>query len=68
MSKEILSIDQRLQVARMATDLVSAHMSNRNSAINHFTSQKPQPYTHHDLLLFVYDVIVKKVTDESGND
>ena len=67
MSKEILSIDQRLQVARMATDIVRAQMHSEN-AIYHFTDDSPGLQSEHALFLFAYDMILEKVTAEPGND
>ncbi|MGC6061338.1 hypothetical protein [Enterobacter kobei] len=65
MEKTKLTIDQRLQIARMATDIVVEGMRAKLN-VKKFTREQPSPENDHELFTFIYRIIEEKVTDESG--
>lgn len=62
-----LTIDQRLQIARMATDLVAAGMQSKQP-VRLFTDEAPPPRTDHELFTFIYHVIEEVVTNDFDSE
>lgn len=66
MSDSKLTIEQKIQIARMSADIVVAAIRMKQDPTR-FTNESLAPRTDHDLFEFTYGMIMRKVTTESDN-